>query len=1791
MITSKWFIIMVVALSFLLPREVFASGACTAARLHDWNDMGCNQNCASAGTPAKSGCPGCHGMPRWWVSEPYINLCTVDTPLSYTTSSGQEMAFKFYYHQRSKLPDSDEVAALPTANAFDDYPAQVNCGTNASWGNNWNLSITIWDPAWETNWFNTGTTLLPPSYAPYSRGYQVFVWRPEGGINYFNVQNGQQNIFDPQSLMRLASMTNGQNYPVVPIRVSSGVNNPQAPDASGIYWAQAGIGVELIYPDGSQDIFGLAGYPISDYSIPYFYNPAGYSDQRLLLTQRIDPQGRVTQLGYEQETNIVPYAFRLRYVVDPDGRTNTFLYSSGFQLAEIDDPFGRKTDSGYDSFGELTNLVDAAGLTNSFQYMPGPVVTNWNYYTVGGVRMQYGPPYPAVPPYATTNEETGNGWITALNTPYGSTLFNYYAVPDATVTDGYQKRAIYVAEPEGAQQLYLYQHQNPGFVPASETAPSVPGQTNFDNGTNSGLSGHGALTYRNTFRWGRLQYAALSGNSNFNADMSQSLLTQISNPLSSSNYFASGLAALGASDYNKAWEKHWLMQSSDDVSITEGLSSERDPSPDPGGSTPGLRTWYNYPGKPSPELMGSSQQVTCVARILPDGSTQYTTYNYYSNIPVYGFPAGAGFVSDNEASYSKTGATIGVLTNWFTYAANSVDLIGVSNSAGQYVNYGYNGSHQITTATNSLNQVTTLSWAPSTFNLTGVQMPAGKNITLSYNSPAIPPTATSAMLQQISILPEGRTFTINNYSAGQPSSVTDDRGLSITNTWDGLNRLTGTSFPDNTTISNIYNRLDLVATKDRLNNWTHYAFDGLQHLTATTNANNAVTLYSWCGCGSLTAILDALTNLTTLNYDNQGNLTNVVFPDTSSITWQFDLAGRVTNVFDGIGRNLQFTYNNQGLPTSIASANGTLRQTIYDALNRPISITDANGGTVTNQFDAINELLTRTWPDTISEGYGYNAAGLIAYTNRDQNVTRYGRDGAGRLTSVTNANTEVTQFAYDSLNNITSLVDGLHHQTAWQYNEYGWLTNKQDGLTRNAFRFGYNANGWVTNRWTPEKGNTGYAYDNLGDLTNITYGPQSINYAYDALNRLTNMVDAIGTNAFSYTPSGQLQSESGPWTNDTLTSTYAQGLRTALTLSQTTSTWSQSYGYDSGWRLQTLTSPAGSFNYAYNFEPASSLVTGITLPNGASIVNSYDGLARLTGTALDNHWTHTLDGYAYTPDALGLRTNILRNLGLTSSTVKAGFDNIGQLTSWNATEAGGTPRQNEQLGFGFDAAHNLHTRGNGSLAQTFTVDAANQLNSVTRTGTFTLSGAMAAPATNITVNGQSAQIYGDFTFAATNNVLANGNNPYVIIAQNLYGATTTNSLTNNFPASVSLSSDNNGNLTNDGTLTFGYDSENQLTNVSVAGQWKLDFIYDGLNRRRVSRNYYWNSGSWFKINEVRYIYDGFLLIQDRDTNNNPLATYTRGSDLSGSFQAGGIGGLLARTDTNGTTFYHADGNGNITALMDGSENIVARYLYGPFGKLVGEWGPMASVNEMQFSSIPYHNLSGLLLYPFRAYDPNLQRWLNQDPIGEAGGLNLYRFVGNDPINRVDPLGLSPDSWAFIGPFISNMELNAFAQRFSDKSGDPFQDYNDAMRYFHPRNADNWTVDDPSAVQAGAEFAKAAANGYLAAATSVTPTAIGGRAACNLTQQGLEHIAERHLFTSGAQNAGKFAQGMGARTIRNLINEAVAKGVATPNTFGRPGQIFNYDFGRTIGTDIAGNPATNLRVVVNPAGNVVTAFPY
>ena len=297
------------------------------------------------------------------------------------------------------------------------------------------------------------------------------------------------------------------------------------------------------------------------------------------------------------------------------------------------------------------------------------------------------------------------------------------------------------------------------------------------------------------------------------------------------------------------------------------------------------------------------------------------------------------------------------------------------------------------------------------------------------------------------------------------------------------------------------------------------------------------------------------------------------------------------------------------------------------------------------------------------------------------------------------------------------------------------------------------------------------------------------------------------------------------------------------------------------------------------------------------------------------------------------------------------------------------------------------------------MDTKNQLTTATRSGTLTVAGQANLPGANltsVTVSGTglttgSASIYADGSWAKAGAAPASsGNSTYTATAVDTSSRTASDSVTLSLPTSVTYSYDGNGNLTSDGRRSFEYDYENQLTNVYVASAWKSAFRYDAFGRKRVQKEYKWDAGtsSWVKTNEVRYVYDGMLVVQERDANNIALVSYTRGNDLSGSLQgAGGIGGLLARTENvklltsgsalNAHAYYHADGNGNITAMVNTNGIVVARYNYDPYGNLLGMSGPLAEANTYRFSSKEWNGNAGLYYYGFRFYEPNVQRWLKK----------------------------------------------------------------------------------------------------------------------------------------------------------------------------------------------------------------------
>jgi RHS repeat-associated protein len=241
--------------------------------------------------------------------------------------------------------------------------------------------------------------------------------------------------------------------------------------------------------------------------------------------------------------------------------------------------------------------------------------------------------------------------------------------------------------------------------------------------------------------------------------------------------------------------------------------------------------------------------------------------------------------------------------------------------------------------------------------------------------------------------------------------------------------------------------------------------------------------------------------------------------------------------------------------------------------------------------------------------------------------------------------------------------------------------------------------------------------------------------------------------------------------------------------------------------------------------------------------------------------------------------------------------------------------------------------------------------------------------------------------------------------------------------------------------TYFYDDENRLVlwlqtqSGTPLNPWdsrqngwdlRTEFVYDGLGRLRQQLNYTSDSFNWILASATLYIYDGMRVIQERDAYNTPTVSYTRGMDLGGSLEgAGGIGGLLARSDGysgGGWTdhnYYFADGNGNVTYMLDGSQAMVASYRYDPFGNTISSSGTISDANVYRFSSKETHVGSGMYYYGYRFYDPLMHRWINRDLVERQSGKitkkklraqmlagwNLFEFCFNDSVNQSDNNGM------------------------------------------------------------------------------------------------------------------------------------------------------------------------------------------
>ncbi len=797
--------------------------------------------------------------------------------------------------------------------------------------------------------------------------------------------------------------------------------------------------------------------------------------------------------------------------------------------------------------------------------------------------------------------------------------------------------------------------------------------------------------------------------------------------------------------------------------------------------------------------------------------------------------------------------------------------------------------------------------------------------------------------------------------------VLDDGTTQLTKfQYDALGNVTGYSDPIGRQFTLTYqNQIDVTSianTTGGANQVLVQRSYNLQHEPISiTDAAGQTTQVTYNAAGQPTVVTDALGRSTTYQYDSHGYLEGIQGP-LAAASWTFthDNVGRLASASDPSGATVTYAYDAADRPTAIGFPDGTDSQLSYHLLDLA-STTDRLGQSTSFTYDAERQLtqITDALNHTVELGY-CDCGGLASIVDQRGNRTTFVRDLQGRVIGHAYPDAKGQSIAYDASGRVHSIADAMKQKTVFSY-------YADDTLA-------------------------GIQYANL-----LGASLPPVSFTYDASwARLTSTTDANGTTALDYHPVGVLGANrlaqvtspiAGGSAMDTVSYTY-DALGRAI--GQTVDGVAEARGFDELGRLTTVKNALDTFDYSY--ADGTARVAGVGSLHGLKTALSYygpKGDALLSAISYSGPAGNPLAQFAYTYDAddrvtrltqtyfsdpfallhrrarsryaalplvlliasllLFRRRAAWRRWALFAFLVVVGCSDSGQpATPPDAP----VPDASVFDAAGFDGATPSRV-----IATDYAYDAVNRVLSAATTGA-TLS--------------QYAYAYDESSNLAS--MAANGTATSLTYNQ-------LNQLIGPAPAAY----DANGSPQTLGDAQYVWDGANRLSSI-IKSSHQTDFTYDGLDRlvRIVEKE----SGA--TVADHAYLWCGAERCLERDNTqtNSPITKryFSQGVQLAGQ-----------------PYYYVTDQQHSIRQLVDGSGKVRAQYEYDPYGNRTKTGGDLES--DFGYAGYLHHEASGLELTVMRAYSPALGKWLNRDPIAEAGGLNQYEYVNSQPVNRVDPLGM------------------------------------------------------------------------------------------------------------------------------------------------------------------------------------------
>lgn len=758
---------------------------------------------------------------------------------------------------------------------------------------------------------------------------------------------------------------------------------------------------------------------------------------------------------------------------------------------------------------------------------------------------------------------------------------------------------------------------------------------------------------------------------------------------------------------------------------------------------------------------------------------------------------------------------------------------------------------------------------------------------------------------------------------------------------------------------------------------TTYTYNQYNELLSTTN-NSAATTYTYNTAGKLTEIRDPLGNIVTMTYDNAGNLLSTPQPL--------------------IGTTTYAEYDYRGNPGKVTDPNGAITLSLYDALGRV--------KTVTSQSDnAVTEYLYTTVSSTCTGGCSSAKTGNIASIILPEgNRTDYDYDNAGSLTRITDNDGSTINYTYDTRGNRTK--EEIKDQTG---NSQKTVTYQYDQLNR------------MIKTINPDQSYTLYGYDTKGNrITAKDPNGNITTYTYDPLNRfITTTQPGNVITTYTYDRRGNLIGVTDS-NNNTTTYEYDKQNRQTKTISPDTNT--TTYTYDQSGNLKTKTDAANTtITYTYD---AANRVTMISFPDAQqNIVYTYDNCINGKGRLCRMTDQSGVTTYEYSPKGQVVKeTKVIDNV---TYVTEYGYDRNGSQTTMTypsgrtITYTQSNDRVTGIVNNAADMATNITYRPFGGMSSitygngvngTIGYDNQYRIASIATgtagsiqnlTYTYDANGNITGITNNLDQTMNKAYTYDPLDRMAT----ATG--PWGTLGWTYDGVGNRQNETANSNATIYSYTANKLNSTAGGkTLNFGYDSNGNTVADSRALTADRSFTYNQ-NQRLIKVT---EGGTTKGV----YVYNGN---GQRAKKMTQAGTTIFHYDLTGKMMAESTptgtvtaeyvflnGSPFAKIEGGSIYYYHNDHLGTPMKMTDSNQSVVWQGEFTPFGEAISITGIIT--NNLRFPGQYYDAETGLNYNYFRDYNPVVGRYVESDPIGLGGGLNIYRYSGNNPLTYIDFTGLS-----------------------------------------------------------------------------------------------------------------------------------------------------------------------------------------